>query len=293
MKKFYQDPFLSVLVLDFCKPIESELCLQSIKRHLKVPHSVIFCDNGSGEGYSYQFVKDGLVDQLIVNRDSRGLGLGTRDLFSMARSSYSLYVQNDQMFCHDLTESDFNAMLRLLGGENAHREKIMSISLAGSPCGVGVYSERAHLVHTKTYQNWEESIPLPIYGAGPYHDGMWREEALQREYSLRRYTHFEWPHQYVQDNGVFAVRDMKEGGLWVHRTDTKQLWNIIPPTEPNPVYPKLSDEEFELAKQGKWPDGQIPEMERADSFSCWQGSPLVAVQDKYIASLKERKAVKA
>lgn len=292
----YTEPSLAILVLDHRKPIESRLCLESVKRHVKVPHHVVFCDNGGGEDYPLQFVREGLVDQLIVNRDSRGLGLGTRDLFALTFAWWSLYLQNDQLFARDLTQDEFNAMTRWMGGRTANGRTVASISLAGSPCGDGVYSERAHLIRTSDYKGWEERLPLGYHGAGPHHDGTWREETIQRHYSVSHLTHLAWPHPLVQDNGVFAVRDMKEAGLYCHRTDLKTLWCIRPPEVPilNPAYPKLTEEEHTAMVTGDWPDeGRIPELEREHSFDCWSNTPLGQQQDAYIADLRRRVAGKA
>ncbi len=284
----YTEPHLAILVLDFRRPIESRLCLESIKHHVKVPHTVIFCDNGSGEDYSLQFVREGLVDQLIVNRDSRGLGLGTKDLFSLAAPfTLSLYLQNDQLLIADLTEEFILAFCTpMYQGE----PKVVSVSLAGAPCGRGAYSERAHLIETNFYQNIERLAGLGYHGAGPYHDGPWREEQMQGLYRTQGWAHYTDFPPIVLDNGVYAVRDMKEGGLWCHRTDSKALWCITPPTVKNPVYPKLTQEEFELAARGCWEDGRIPEVEVKDSFRCWDYTMLARMETDYIKDLRRRVA---
>lgn len=289
MTPVYSEPELAVLVLDYCKPIESRMCLESVRHHLKVPHAVIFCDNGSGEDYALDFVRDGLVDQLIVNRSSRGLGLGTRDLFALSFARWTLYLQNDQVFARDLDRWEFDTMVALVGGHNGRGETIQSISLAGSPCGPGIYSERAHLIATRVYKEWEERHALGHHGAGPYHDGRWREEIIQHEYGLSQSIHLPWPQPIVADNGVYAVRGMGEGGLWCHRTDTKQLFCIVPPVKCNPAYPRFTPEERELAEGGKWPDGRIPALEAGNSFNCWGNTELARKQDLYIADLRRRK----
>ncbi len=298
----YTEPQLAVLVLDYAKPYETHQCLASIKQHLKVPHTVILCDNGSNEDYPLSFIRAGLADQLIVNRDSRGLGLGTRDLYALTFAHWTCYLQNDQVFARDLTEAEFSTMTSWIGGQDACCQTVASISLAGAPCGDGVYSERAHLLRTADYKRWEQDTPLSprlgYHGAGPYHDGVWRERQLQDHYALNRLTHLAWPQPFVADNGVFAVRDMKEGGLWCHRTDTKQLWCIREPTMPGwagPIgvaYPKLMEEERAQVLAHGWPDGQIPLLEQKDSFSCWDHTPLARMQDEYIADLRRRVAAR-
>lgn len=292
----YTEPRLAIAVLDFAKPIESYQCLRSIKYHVKVPHTVIFCDNGSGEDYPLQFVHEGLIDQLIVNRDSRGLGLGTRDLYALTFAWWTITLQNDQVFARDLTEAEFSAMSGWIGGQNARRETVCSISLAGAPCGDGIYSERAHLIQTGDYKRWEKDLHLGYHGAGVYHDGVWRERQIQDHYASHRLTHLIWPQPLVADNGVFAVRDMGEAGLYCHRTDTKRLWCIRQPEVPilNPAYPKLTEEEHTMMVTGDWPvEGRIPELELPHSFDCWSHTALAQMEADYIKDLRRRVAEKA
>lgn len=292
----YVEPFLNVLVLDFAKPIESRICLESVKQHLKVDHHVIFCDNGSGEDYPIQFLKEGLIDQLIVNRQSRGLGLGTRDVFALSpdkQGLFSLYLQNDQYFIRDLTREELigQFLTGFMGSYNYQGDNtgvVQSISLAGSPCGPGIYSERAHLIETTFYHNIERAGDLGYHGAGPYHDGTWREAQMQALYKKKGWLHYAYEPQVIADNGVFAVRDMGDGGLWCHRTDSKALWNIVAPTVKNPAYPKINEDEFQLAKSGQWPDGKIPEAELSSSFLCWEKNPLAIHQNEYIEDLRRR-----
>jgi hypothetical protein len=284
----YQEPILTVAVLDFCKPHESRLCLESVKRHLKVGHKIIFCDNGSGEDYPLQFVREGLVDQLIVNRESMGLGLGTRDLFAAAFGPVTLYLQNDQIFVRDFQEMEFVGLVNQFGAGDGTR-KIGSISLAGQPCGPNIYSERAHLISTKFYKDMERNGLLGYHGAGKYHDGVWRERQIQDLYTKEGLVHWMPPIlPWVSDNGVYALRDMSEGGVWLHRTDTKALWVVIPPQTKNPAYPKLTDEEFETAKRGEWVDATIPSQEVKDSFHCWDETELAKMEKQYVDDLRER-----
>lgn len=296
MTPTYQEPLLSVLVLDYCRPIETRICLESVKRHILFPHRVILCDNGSGEDYSMEFVREGLVDQLIVNRESRGLGLGTKDLFAASFGAISFYLQNDQYLVRDLTQDELVNNICTLLYRPAYCGTLfgepVSVSVAGAPCGAGVYSERAHFIETTLYQNIEADGVLGYHGAGPYHDGPWREAQMQELYKRRGWLHYTYDKPLVQDSGVFAVRDMGDGGVFCHRTDTKQLWVIVPPVTKNSAYPKLSDAEFEIVRNGQWPDGRIPEVEVAHSFRCWDHTLLAQMQEDYIKDLRRRFAEK-
>jgi hypothetical protein len=289
----YTEPPFSVVCLDYRRPIESRLCLQSIRDHVKVPHRVIFCDNGSGEDYSLGFVRDGLVDQLIVNRDSRGLALGTKDLLALSASPFSLYLQCDQYFSRDLEQPELDHIISLLGQKDSQNRIIASISLAGAPCGPDTYSERAHLIPTLFYQDLERAGVLGYHGAGIYHDGEWREAQMQRFYREHNLTHYIYPVPLVQDNGVYAVRDMGEGGLFLHRTDTKQMWVIRKPKDiltMNSAYPKLMEEERELLMVQGWPDGRVPLLEQDHSFRCWDHTVLAQMETDYIRDLRRRVA---
>jgi len=285
----YSEPILSIVVLDFGKQVESYMCLASIRKHVKVPYKVIFCDNGALQEYPVNYLKDGLIDKLIINRHSDGLGIGTRDLFAAVFSPLTLYLQNDQCFSRDFTEQDLVALSGYLGASDNGGPTIASISLAGSPCGKGIYSERAHIISTRFYKDMERNGILGYHGAGKWHDGPWREAQIQAFYKKENLTHWE-PNilPWVSDNGVFALRDMGDGGVFVHRTDTKQVWVIVRPKTKNPAYPKMTDEEFKLCANGLWPDGKIPEQEIKDSFECWNNTLLVQNQAQYISDMRLR-----
>jgi hypothetical protein len=289
MSKEYIEPELTIAILDYCKPIESHLLLESIKKHVKVPHKILFCDNGSGENYAFEFLKEGKIDQLLINYKSLGLGIGTRDLHALTSTSHILYCQNDQIFCNDLTEDYFKFFKRILNGEistNEYSGKIIkSISLSGYPCGKDIFSERAFLMETAFYKSLE---PLSLGGAGFLHELPWREGQIQELYKKNNWVHVAIG-QYVGDNGVFATRNMREAGIWCHRTDLKTLFCIVKPSDRNPVYPKFSEAEWQLAlSEEGWPDGKIPEIELKDSFDCWSNTLLGRMQEDYIKDLKRR-----
>lgn len=289
----YQEPILSIFVLDFAKPIESRLCLESVKRHIKeIPYKVIFVDNGSGEDYPLQFVREGLVDQLIINRESTGLGLGTRDGMNACLGQVTLMLQNDQEFARDFMMPDFISLVNQFGAQTGDGRKVGSISLAGAPCGDGVYSERGHLISTRFYKDMERNGILGYHGAGPWHDGVWRERQIQDLYAREGLVHWTPPCvPWIKDNGVFAVRDGRRQGFgtWVHRTDLKTLWNIVKPEQINPAYPKLSQDEWAQAIRGEWPEeGKVPEAEIKDSFDCWSHTELGQMEKEYVANLRRR-----
>lgn len=281
----YKEPELSVVILDYAKPFESRILLESIKRHVKFPIKIIFVDNGSNEDYSYQFLKEGLVDQLIVNKESLGLGIGTRDGTNACFSPYFLSAQNDQYFGRDFTYEEFTRIKDLLNSEQG----IMSVSLAGANCGPKTYSERSYVMKTDFYKWMEVKIPLGYAGAGKFHEaGDWREAQIQKLYKENNLIHLTDYPQMIIDNGVFAVRDMGDCGVYCHRTDLKKLFVIVPPLNRNTAYPKVTDEEFSDILRGEWKDGLIPEQELAHSFDCWSNTELGRREKEYVDNLRER-----
>ena len=269
----YKEPKVSFLVLDFRKPEESRLLLESLKRHVKFDHKVIYLHNGN-EKYTYHqdFLNEGLIDQLIVSKKNEGLGIGTRNLFAACFSPYAIYVQNDQILGRDLVEDELDYLVNFLDREDMTNNffEIKSISLAGAPCEHGIYSERAHLIRTSFYKYLESEVLLPSGGAGPYHNEPWREGAIQKIYKENNLSHFIYQSPLFMDNGKEAVRENPDGSVWKHKPDTKRLWLIRGPVKEKFIYPKFSDNEWEsVLSTQSWPDGKIPENEVKDSFVVW------------------------
>lgn len=257
----YTEPQVSFLVLDFQKLEVTRQCLESIRRHVKFPTKVIYCHNGLAD-YPVDFLREGLVDELIMPRTNGGLGLGTRALFAACHSPYAVYWQNDQIMGRDFEQPEVDDLIRY-----ADHPLVGSISLAGATCGEDIYSERAHFIKTALYKAIEETYPLSPGGAGPYHDQPWREGQMQDHYRRCMLHHLtKWPRMAI-DNGRTAERQNPDGSRWCHEPDTKKLWHLSGAIRERFVYPKFSDAEWEfvLANQ-TWPPGQIPENEVKDSF---------------------------
>lgn len=261
---------ISYLVLDYNRPVESTLCLQSLRENTKFQCPIIYLSNGGDQDYVWQFYKDGLIDKLILNKENEGLGFGTQDLFKICKSEYTIYCQNDQYLGREYTEEELDKQIETLKSKNRvdGSKIVMSISLAGDQCQ-GKYGERAHLINTDFY-NFYLSPCLKGGGAGPYHHLEWAEATIQRIYKENDYVHYIWPEQLFGDNGAWAYRKNPDGSEWRHRTDLKELYLIKGPVKEKYVYPKLTDDEWaSVLETQSWPDGQIPEQEKKDSFRVW------------------------
>ena len=269
----YKEPELTIAVLDFQKPEAARLCLESIKRHVKFPVKVTYLHNGEAD-YPAAFLKEGLIDTLIMPRTNGGLGLGTRDLMAAVFSPYVIYLQNDQYIARDLGQTEFEDLKDLLDQMDRDGYVVKSISLAGPVCDTQeerhIYSERAYIMRTDFYRKMEHNLPLTHGGAGPWAHVMWREEQIQKYYRDYDYLHFtDWP-RLVQDNGRTAERQNPDGSRWVHFPDTKQLWLVSGPVKQKYVYPKFDENEWNFVIDTQsWPPGSIPENEKQHSFHVW------------------------
>lgn len=269
MSVTYNEPLVSILVLDYKKPGATKLLLESLRRHIKFDHKIIYLHNGSDEDYGYSYFKDGLIDQFIQTKKNNGLGVGTRDLFAASFSQYSMYVQNDQVLGRDFSKQEFDYLCSCLD-KSYDNKLVCSISLAGPVCGPGIYSERAHLIKTEFYKHLEDNKVLGFCGAGPYHDGKWREAQMQDVYKYNKLIHYTYEHPMFVDNGQEAVRQNPDGSIWKHFPDTKQAFLVSGPVKEKYVYPKFTDEEWaKVIETQSWPDGQIPQNEIIDSFHLW------------------------
>lgn len=254
---------ISYLVLDYMRPKESQLCLSSLKENTKFECPIIYLSNGGQQDYVWDFYKQGVIDQLILNKENSGLGFGTTDLFNICKSEYAIYVQNDQFLGREYTEEELDKQIQLIKTGIS----TVSISLAGDQCQ-GKFSERAFLINTQGYN----SIPnKPNGGAGPYHHIEWNEGFIQKYYQANYLQHYIWPEPLFGNNGAYAFRQNPDGSMWRHRTDLKTLELVSGPVKEAYIYPKFTDDEWKevLATQA-WPKDQIPEQEKKDSFRVWR-----------------------
>jgi hypothetical protein len=267
----YKEPELTIIVLDFQREVETRLCLESIKRHVKFPAKVLYYHNGRAD-YPYKFYQEGLCDTFVQTQRNEGLGIGTRDLYRMVFSPFVMTLQSDQIIGRDFIQDEFDK-IKAIWGEKAlvGNNQIGSISLAGPVCSKGVFSERAGIMRADFYQYMEKYIDLGYSGCGPYDGAMqWREGKIQDFYKSQDIVHYtEWP-ALVIDNGRTSERQNPDGSRWRHFPDTKQLWLISGPVKERGVYPKFTDKEWDIVLATQtWEPGKIPENEIPHSFRVW------------------------
>ena len=268
MAAHYSEPELTYLILDFQKEPETRRAIESVRRHTLFAHKIIYLHNGANSDYAYSLFKEGLVDQFIQTRHNTGLGIGTRDLFAASFSPYSFYLQNDQYLTRDFSQEEFGRITSMIGKKlvSPHDQSawtILSVDLAGGMWGLHGYSERGHIMPTATYKRIEADGMLGYHGAGPFHEGPWREEQIQKWYKHSRYLHYTYEQPFVADNGHRAIRENADGSLWEHRTENGALRLIRGPVRARAEHPRLTELEWEnVLRTQSWPEWQIPERER-------------------------------
>ncbi len=251
---------VSYLVLDFNKPYESRRAVESIRRHAKHEHQIIYLSNGGEQLHAWKLYSEGLIDRLIVNKINSGLGYGTEDLFRFCDTEWAIYFQNDQELMYDVTKDHIDYLLSKLSSNL----KIGAIGLAGSPCGDNIYSERAHLINVPFYN----SIPKTHGGCGPFNHLKYNEQAVQEFFRENNYLFLSLDPIMVRDLGFYTIRELPDGSIVRMRTDTKSVRWIRRPTK-SYIFPNMSEKEWQDSISGKWIDGTVPESYRSDSFNCW------------------------
>lgn len=254
---------VTVAVLDYNRPQESELCLTSLRQNCAFDNSIVFLSNGGRQDYVWDFYNSGLIDKLILRKDNSGCGLGTRELFTDfdLDSQYVLYCQCDQFLNRRIEQSEVDGWIEMIEST----DNIKYIDLAGNQ-GHGIYSERAHLI-SKSFYN---SIPNSMGGPGKHAHLTWTEQSVQEYFKKHEFSFYTVNPAPFVDNGKVSRREYPCGGELVQFTDTKQVF-IAKPIKNRADFPniKLTDGEWVSILNGDWVNGTIPSMHISDSFHVW------------------------
>jgi len=250
---------ISYLILDYQKPEESKVCLESIHKNSKFDYQVIYLSNGGEQDYVLDYYKAGLIDKLILNKKNSGSGCATVDLYNICDTNYAFYVQNDQELIAEIRSQDVEFMIDML------RHEYSCIDLAGAQAGINRFSERVSLMNVKFYNQ----IPkLSVGGPGPLNFCKYLEQVVQ-EYFAENNLKIMHCQPAFKDNGKWSIREIGDG-IYKHRCDTKVLQVLKRPTYKTEVYPPFTDQEWQIVLNGGWPtEGQIPENWKQHSFVAW------------------------
>ncbi len=269
--------YLTVCVLDYNRPKESEVCLRSIKQLLNVtPIQILYLSNGGDQSHARRFYDEGLVDSLLLNKTNVGCGIATKQMVSAALTEWVMIVQSDQFLFRPFTQIDFNKMVETLNHPNC--QSILYVDLAGNQ-GHGKYSERSHLINRRRYLDIPGMDDV-IGGPGPFAQSVWTEKHIQDYMTPNPYKDglsfvSDASTYFFQDNGKWSEREYgpEYGNAKTrHSTDEKKLFILSPFSRRADGFPNLNltDEEWNLVLSNQWPEqGRIPEKDVPHSFVVW------------------------
>lgn len=258
----YLNKQVSFLVLDYNKPAESLLCLQSIRQNIKFDkYEVIFWSNGGEQNYLGQFYQEGLIDRLVVNKNNDGCGFATMSLWQMSRTKYSIYLQNDGFLKRTIDQEELNKMINALEQSN-----IGCLDFAG--INTNVFCERAFMMKTDLYNSNPNQV-----GGGPKSifelDGLTDTEQTTAFYirDLNKQV-VTWFPTLLGNAGKYTIKELPCGGIYKQRCDTQQLAFLVLPKQRWPA-PRLTDEEWELVLSGKWKNFSVPDYNKGQEFQLF------------------------
>ena len=256
---------LTIGILDFCQEQESRRALEALKKNLEFKAHILFIDNGTPQGYSQKFLDEGLVDELVINKENSGCGPATVQMYDICKTPYLLYHQSDQELEVHFAAETLTRLLKMLeDGE------YQCIDLAGNQGG-GNFSERANIMNVDFYRH----IPKGTLG-GP---GITNAEKYVEQWVQEYFKDngFKIWHGYAfADRGYYSVRQLGKDDPCIlkHHCWTKEMWVLTePPKKKYEVYPNLTEDEWIDMLLGQWPRwedgarGRIPEEDKPNSFT--------------------------
>lgn len=259
---------LTVCLITYNRPAESERCLRSIHQYITAPRQILFLSNGGDHTKPREWYDEGFIDTLVLNRQNWGGGIALKQAAQAALTRWVMLVQTDQYAIRPYTWDELRSHIDYL----MTTPQALYVDLAGNQ-GHGSASERALLINRRRY------LDLPglddvIGGPGPFAQFKWTEQHLQ-EHCLG----FASAPLLFADNGKWSEREYPaEYGVdgvkprTVHATDTKVLRILSPFARRADGFPNLtlSDSEWAEVLAGQWPaEGKVPEHDLPHSFVAW------------------------
>lgn len=249
---------ISFLILDYNRPNESKLLLESLKQFVKFSnYEVIYFSNGGRQNYVVDFYASGLIDRLILNRKNDGVGLAQPRMVEFCQTDFFINVQCDRYMFRDFTLEELNHLKSLF-----NNPKIGAINFTQNL----PFSENAFMMNTNFYCQNDLHVGG---GPGPYHNLGIGSETTTYDWLVKHDLKVvDYCEQYLfNDNGKYSVIETSTGGIIRKRCDTQQLWIIKPPKEREGIQGNQpNNEEWEKILSGNWKDGEMLESSKDKSF---------------------------
>ena len=250
---------ISFLIVDYNRPQESQLLLESIQKHIKFDnYEVIFFSNGGMQDYVIDFYKRGLINRLILNKKNDGIGLAQPRLIEFCQTDYFINAQCDRFIARDFGLEELNAMKKAF----EVNKKLAAIDFTFNQG----FSENAYMMATNfacQVPNHKGGGPGPFYFLGEGSETTTYEWIVKNELEVQS-----WPYLLFKDSGMYAIQELPCGGVFKKRTDTQQLTVIKKPIKKYNDVPglRISDEEWEQILNGTYINGTILESHKKDVF---------------------------
>lgn len=264
-----QNPFnykASYAILDYSRPAQARILLESIKKYSKIDAPIIYLVNGAKKSeefeYALEFYRAGLIDELIILKQGLGGGLGHCDLFRWCRTPYLFFLQVDHELIQEIDPDTLDFFVNLI-----ELDDYKYVDLAGNQ-GQGKYSDRANFWRVSDFN---ELNVADNAGGGPgiFTANRWNENYLQEKFKENDWKIAHLNPIFFKDCGKESVREYADGGKTLHFTDTKELFILNPLKEKN-EWLNLESWEWVLVLENKWPPGQIPVRDVPHSFKYWE-----------------------
>jgi len=251
---------ISFLIVDFNRPQESQLLLESIQRHVKFNnYEVIFYSNGGTQDYVIDFYRKGLIDRLILNKKNDGIGLAQPRLIEFCQTDYFINAQCDRYIARDFTLEELNAMKE----EFQSNKNLGAIDFTFN----NIFSENAYMMATNfacQVPDHKGGGPGPFYSLGEGSETSTYNWIIKNNLQTKT-----WPYLLFRDSGMYAIQELPCGGILKKRTDSQQLTIIKKPTKKYENVPglRISDQEWNQILNGTFINGTILEDHKKDSFA--------------------------
>lgn len=258
---------ITILVLDYNRPDNLKMCLESVKRFVKVKHEVITLINGGVTDASYSFFNSGLTDKLLLSSKNEGSSLGVLRLIKNCTTNVFLFLQSDNCLKIDIDDAVMNNIYNALHPNSF----IGAIDLTGlCSSKISEFSERAFIMGTHFYLS---NPHFTGYGTGPFYNPSLDNSEQSTLKWIKENNKFVVGQQpLVIDIGKYGILELPCGGVLKRRADTHQVWVIKTPKEKIECY-GLNDEEWALILQDKWIGGTVPKHCEKSAFLFYSPTP--------------------
>lgn len=110
----YQEPLLSILVLDYLREKPAKTLMDSLKLNLRFKAKIIYLSNSPDCDYAKKFLDEGKIDTLIIHKNENSLDHCIKQLFSVSTTPFSIFCRSDCILSKQIFEPTFRNVMNQL-----------------------------------------------------------------------------------------------------------------------------------------------------------------------------------